>query len=555
MPPHAGSHRPRWRWLDGSLPSPDILVQTARTSEPQWYETYAEFVAAVPGANQALTPPERLQAVVVLPLRIGRRTLGVISFSFSEARQFGPEQRDFLLTISEVCAQALDRAHLFEAERSARTEAAEANRRLQMLSEATKAFAESNRDFSSALGVIAQSLTEMVGDSATIALISLIKGDGTVMENVAARARDPEFAEELKAFAREHPQRLGQGLRGRVAATGEAVFIPVVDKEQLREEIEPDYKPIFNRFKLSSIIVVPLRAHERILGTISLSRADPRRPLTAADLAVVQELADRAALTIENARLYESSQRAIRVRDHMLALAAHELATPLTVLRLQLSSLQRSELGAERSASKLEMATRCLERLDNVIDKFLDISCISAGQLALTPEPVDLAAMVRDVCELFSERLARSECELDLHADQSVVGRWDKLRLEQVVTNLLSNACKFGRGKPIEVSVGLMATWRLSRCATTELEFRPTNRRGSSNAWSRRGPARSIRAAAGTLDLPRAGRGPGRQDLGRERARRRQHLHGLSALERSARRAPQLTKSPASSSARPRYTA
>jgi signal transduction histidine kinase len=353
-----------------------------------------------------------------------------------------------------VCAQALDRAHLFEAERSARTEAAEANRRLQMLSEASKAFAESNRDFSSALGVIAQSLTEMVGDSATIALISLIKGDGTVMENVAARAKDPEFAEELKAFAREHPQRLGQGLRGRVAATGEAVFIPVVDKEQLREEIEPDYKPIFNRFKLSSIIVVPLRAHERILGTISLSRADPRRPLTAADLSVVQELADRAALTIENARLYESSQRAIRVRDHMLALAAHELATPLTVLRLQLSSLQRSELGAERSASKLEMATRCLERLDNVIDKFLDISCISAGQLALTPEPVDLSALVRDVCELFSERLARSECELDLHAEQSVVGRWDKLRLEQVVTNLLSNACKFGRGKPIEVSVG-----------------------------------------------------------------------------------------------------
>ncbi|HET6282254.1 MAG TPA: HAMP domain-containing sensor histidine kinase, partial [Polyangia bacterium] len=171
-------------------------------------------------------------------------------------------------------------------------------------------------------------------------------------------------------------------------------------------------------------------------------------------LSVVQELADRAALTIENARLYESSQRAIRVRDHMLALAAHELATPLTVLRLQLSSLQRSELGAERSASKLEMATRCLERLDNVIDKFLDISCISAGQLALTPEPVDLSALVRDVCELFSERLARSECELDLHAEQSVVGRWDKLRLEQVVTNLLSNACKFGRGKPIEVSVG-----------------------------------------------------------------------------------------------------
>ncbi len=141
------------------------------------------------------------------------------------------------------------------------------------------------------------------------------------------------------------------------------------------------------------------------------------------------------------------------MRDHILATAAHELVTPLTVLRLQLASLQRGD-QRQRASSKIEMATRSLERLDNIIDKFLDISCISAGQLSLTPESVDLSSLVRDVAGLFSERLARSSCELDLHAEQPVIGHWDKLRLEQVVTNLMSNACRHGRGQPIEVAVG-----------------------------------------------------------------------------------------------------
>jgi signal transduction histidine kinase len=440
-------------WSQGKIELPLVVRMTASTREAQWYETHEELVSAFPSVRESHTPAERLQALVALPLKLGQRMLGVIGFSYNANRRWNPDQRDFLLTVAEVCAQALDRAYLYDAERTARSEAAEANRRLRLLSEAAKAFAESNRDLSSALSVIAQQLTEMVGGAATIALISLIREDGTLMENVAARAQDPEFSQQLVAFARENPQRVGVGLRGRVAATGEAVLFPVIEQDPLEPADDPTYRPLFDRFKPTTLMVVPLRAQDRILGTILLIRADPARPYSEADLALVQELADRAALTIENARLYEAAQRAIRVRDHILATAAHELVTPLTVLRLQLASLQRTD-PQKRSANKIEMATRSLERLDNIIDKFLDISCISAGQLSLTPESVDLSALVRDVAGLFSERLARSACELDLHADQPIVGHWDKLRLEQVVTNLMSNACRYGRGHPIEVAVG-----------------------------------------------------------------------------------------------------
>ena len=440
-------------WRSG-LAQPLSISSTILSGQPLWLQNRTEILQHLSGFEQWATPSDRLQALVALPLKIEGRLLGAIAFSFSDEQCFGDRERDFLLTVAELSTQALDRARLFEAERKAREEAAEANRRLRLLSEASKSFAEASRDLSSALNVIAERLTDMVGDTATIALISLIREDGTMLENVAARAREPEFAEQLAAYAREHPQRVGVGIRGRVAATGEPLFLPVIDSESLEGSAVPDVQPLFARFKLATMMVVPLRVRDRILGTISMSRADRTRPYTRSDLMFVQELADRAALTIENARLYESATRASRVRDHLLFVAGHELLTPLTVLRLQVSSLQRNDFDPARAASKLEMTARSLERLDNLIEKFIDISCISAGQLSFTPEAVDLAALVRDVAGMFGERLEKSGCELELLARESIGGRWDRLRIEQVITNLFSNACKYGGGSPVEVAVG-----------------------------------------------------------------------------------------------------
>jgi signal transduction histidine kinase len=447
----ADSDVAQWR---SRLIEPPAVTSAIRSGEALWIGGREELLVRFPLFSSWATPPDRLQALVALPLQIEGRILGAIGFTFSEEQRFGDEQRDFLLMLAELSAQALDRARLFAAERKAREEAAEANRRLILLSEASKAFAEASRDMSSALNVIAQRLTEMVGDAATIALISLIREDGTMMENVAARAREPEFADYLAVFARETPQRVGIGIRGRVAATGEPLFLPVVDLERLRASAVPEVRPLLDRFKISTLIVVPLRVRDRILGTVSMSRADPSRPYTATDLLCVQELADRAALTIENARLYESAMRASRVRDHLLFVAGHELLTPLTVLRLQVSSMQRNDFDPARTASKLEMTARSLERLDNLIDKFIDISCISAGKLSFTPEAVDLVMLVRDVAGMFTERLEKSGCELELLAPEPITGVWDRVRIEQVITNLFSNACKYGGGRPVEVAVG-----------------------------------------------------------------------------------------------------
>jgi signal transduction histidine kinase len=179
----------------------------------------------------------------------------------------------------------------------------------------------------------------------------------------------------------------------------------------------------------------------------------PRRG--APDRLLAEEVARRAALAVDNARLYREAQRSIRLRDEFLSIASHELNTPLTGLRLAVQALAAGTLGVapetqQRAYDILERQTR---RLVTLTSELLDVSRIQARALRLRCEPCDLVTLVVDVGERFEAQLAEARCRLVLEARDRVVGRWDRGRLEQVVTNLLSNALKFGAGKPIHVSV------------------------------------------------------------------------------------------------------
>jgi PAS domain S-box-containing protein len=150
---------------------------------------------------------------------------------------------------------------------------------------------------------------------------------------------------------------------------------------------------------------------------------------------------------------------AIHARDEFLSIASHELRTPITALQLQVESLLADSITrsgsdpSDRWVRRMTMATRQVERLTRLVEELLDVSRISMGKLKLEREEGDLALVVREVVSRFQAQAERVSCELVLDADRPVVGCWDRLRLEQVVTNLLSNALKFGAGKPIEVSV------------------------------------------------------------------------------------------------------
>lgn len=185
--------------------------------------------------------------------------------------------------------------------------------------------------------------------------------------------------------------------------------------------------------------------------------------------AIEREIAD-AKLRRENhlaaAKLKESERQlreAVRARDEFLSIASHELKTPLTPLALQLEAaleLARAshEGGTSVPAAKLETrlaaAVKNVDRMAVLINHLLDVTRITSGHLAISPSRVDLGALVAEVVANMRDVARQSGSELLLDVEEPVTGTWDSAGLETVVTNLVSNAIKFGRGKPIQLRLG-----------------------------------------------------------------------------------------------------
>lgn len=159
---------------------------------------------------------------------------------------------------------------------------------------------------------------------------------------------------------------------------------------------------------------------------------------------------------IKNAKAIEE----IKARDEFLSLASHELKTPLTSMLLQVQSVLHSvksvslaDFSVSRLLEMLEGAEIQTKRLSKMINDLLNVSLITTGKLDLEIGEFDINQAVKEVVDSFKERAKRENYSLSLKTSGPVVGKWDKIRIEQAITNLVSNAFKYGNGKPIEVSV------------------------------------------------------------------------------------------------------
>jgi PAS domain S-box-containing protein len=177
-------------------------------------------------------------------------------------------------------------------------------------------------------------------------------------------------------------------------------------------------------------------------------------------VSIARDITERKRTQLERELLYREAVDAIRARDEFLSVASHELRTPLSTLQLQIQMLLQPPrrslqpvLTHEQMQPKLEMAFRQIERLVRLVDELMDVSRITAGRLRLELEEINLAAVVRDVVRRLSEEATRAHSPVEINAVTPVFGMWDLIRIEQVVTNVLTNAFKFGGGKPIEVTV------------------------------------------------------------------------------------------------------
>ncbi|WPU66570.1 sensor histidine kinase [Peredibacter starrii] len=153
----------------------------------------------------------------------------------------------------------------------------------------------------------------------------------------------------------------------------------------------------------------------------------------------------------------ETLESSIRIRDHFVSLASHELKAPLTSIKLQndliMRSIKKQDVDLNKMEGMLSRTGKNVERINRLVDDMLDVSRMDSGKLTLQKENAELSTILSEVIERLLPMLESAGCPVFYHFMEEYEGNWDRFRLEQVFTNILINAAKYAPGKPIEVSI------------------------------------------------------------------------------------------------------
>jgi predicted ATPase/signal transduction histidine kinase/tRNA A-37 threonylcarbamoyl transferase component Bud32 len=390
-----------------------------------------------------------VRSALALPILHQGKLVGALYLENNLAtRVFVPERVRLLQLLSSQIATSIQNSQLFERltrEVEDRTRAEEA---VRFLAEAGEALSAS-LDYEATLANAARVAVAGLADGC---LIFALEHD--TVRLTAAAHRDPARQERLAVRMREPllvPPSLGEWLRAQESAHAEALTPALLERyapPSLREDLlpEPGHPSV--------ALLVPLSVHGRRVAVMTMVVAAPDGAAAGRALALGEELARRAAMAIENARLYGEAQETIRIRDEFLSISSHELKTPLTSLRLMVDAFEQAVLGGSPEAAKgaATMVSRQTRRLERLVSDLLDVTSIRSGRLSMHLDSVDLPALVRDVADRFGPQLAAAGCALTVEVPPALRGSWDRERLDQVLSNLLSNAIKFGAGQPIAIT-------------------------------------------------------------------------------------------------------
>jgi PAS domain S-box-containing protein len=362
------------------------------------------------------------------------------------------ERRSVILFVRDVSERRRgesERADRLRAE-VGRAQAEEAGQRAAFLAEASRVLAGS-LDYEATLKSMARVAVPYL---AHYVVVDVLDADGRLRRLGAAHAQ---------------PQ-----LEGTLADTPPLSFVPgvpspladVLERAEptLIREVNDDWIAARRRdaehlgieaLRPTSLMLVPLRARGRALGVVAFALAHPSRRYSLADLAIAEDLAQRAALAADNARLYREAQDASRAKDEFLAVLSHELRTPLTPVLGWVRMLRAGTLKPEAADRALETVERNTRLQVQLVEDLLDVSRIVTGKLHLDIRPVALGDVLDAAADTVTAAAAQKSITLTRHVDPGTpVIEADGNRLQQVLANLLSNAVKFTPdGGRVDVSV------------------------------------------------------------------------------------------------------
>jgi PAS domain S-box-containing protein len=304
------------------------------------------------------------------------------------------------------------------------------------------ALLSSSLDYAATLASVARLAVPTIADWCAVDIL----GIGHNVERLAVAHVDPAKVSWARDIAKRYPPdpKSPYGVH-EVLRTGKSqIMSEIPDTLLVAAAVDEEHLHIIRELGLKSSMIVPLRHRERTLGAISFVAAESGRRFGAKDLALAEELANTAALAVENSRLYRDAQEANRSKDEFLATVSHELRTPLNAMLGWSQLLRTSQLSDEKRAQALETIERNARAQSQLIDDLLDVSRITSGNLRLEARTLDLIAIIEAAID--SVRLAAESkgVRIELVCDEEARhATGDPVRLQQVVWNLVSNGVKF----------------------------------------------------------------------------------------------------------------
>jgi PAS domain S-box-containing protein len=430
----------RWPCAPDNGASPATVMRTERAIVITQFSD--EQVAACSHDEEHLEELRALavQSLLCVPLQARGRTLGALTMLLAESgRSFDETDLSFAEAFAGWVALAIDNAQLYAQGAAARAAADRAHGRLESLARVSDRIATA-LDPQQALRALAEHVVPAFAD-----FCITYAADERAIHHLGFAHRDPAKTALVEALARagrvsiEDPWGPGQVVRtGQPCLTSEFSI-------EVAHAIEP--KPRHHEQLLAlrpcSIMVVPLNARGRTLGAIAfMATAESGRRFQDEDLRLAMDLATRAALLVDNTRLYAEARSAVRARDDMIAVVSHDLRDPLQSIAATAELLHLDKKG-DRTES-IEIIGLASRQMQLLVQDLLDVSRIDSGQLAIKKSRVDLARLAQQVQTLFQPQAdARHVLLSSENGDDvpPVIG--DGHRIQQVLSNLMGNALNF----------------------------------------------------------------------------------------------------------------
>lgn len=294
-------------------------------------------------------------------------------------------------------------------------------------------------------------------------IIDQLKLDGEIQRIVVSHD-DESKRNKFSEIHEKNPQRYsGEHPLFTALITGKTVMIEDNHycRPAMKENFGEDYCEDLNSVSTKGYIIARMKGRDNLLGTIIFS-TDLNSNYTFDKRAkwLAEEIAYRASMALENSLLFINSQEAIKSRDEFLSIASHELKTPLTSLTLQnqmrIRQLEKGDqtvLHETKFRRMIEADDRQLRRINRLIDDMLDIARIRAERLTIHKEGFEFCSFIKDVIERFTPQMEAAGCEVTLITTTPLDIDADIYRIEQVVVNMLTNAMKYGAGRPIRIEI------------------------------------------------------------------------------------------------------